>query len=358
LRNAVSRIASIISESVSLNDTEDLVRHAVLAAIKDKARILTTAEIETIAEAVVEDETAVDQDFIEEHAAKRIKDGSYHLSDMELNSLSTDDWYTAALSDNPDIKYVLAGRKFYPVSVYKDERAKGIVSRIAYDIQYAQSMLRTEQHLDDISFVEEPPTEFCPECGSDDVVKVWEDGEVSTFLCTDCDLEFTDIEPDNMFDDIELFDNCFASVYPQSDGWYYEIWFDGIMINEGSVNEPDEVLEFLQLLGDAYHLLETEDVLIAGVQKTITGREEKLDYAFKIANKEAVTVPRTAIYDDLIEVGDTYLDSNNNMLRVSSIVENDIFYASHTITEEFPQELVASRNEFLTMVDEGDYLLQ
>ena len=247
----IDRAAEAVELEPAASDLEEACRAEVASAMRGQRRMLTAEEIEDIVTDVVEEETEADPaDFVE--------GGEIVMSDAEWDSV--EDKVVFESEDGPVEGAVIAGR-FLPASRIACSMDEQAVLASTVDGIAPQALYNP------VPDVKMP----CPRCASSNVTPVWYDAGRVTALCNDCDEEF-DASIDEVahatlaeetVEDIDILPEheVFGSVWNSGDGFGYEIYASGDLVDAGELDTFEEVQERFDDIADAFDDIEEDTVI-------------------------------------------------------------------------------------------------
>lgn len=252
--NVIERLATAI-EQESSNDMEAICRYTVAAEMRHERRMLTADEIEDIVADVVADEAHADPE-------DRFDGEVVEVTDLEAANM--DDIAEFTDEDGETIEGVVVGGKFARLVVKPDQSVRVISASIAKHSEALAHMASVNGGINLKSMYHPVPDVNmpCPTCASRNVTPVWFDSGQVTACCNECGMEF-DASVDDVahatlaertVEDIDILPefNVFGSVWLNGDGYGYEIYASGDMVDSGEAETFDEVQERFDDIADAY----------------------------------------------------------------------------------------------------------
>lgn len=253
----IENIADAIEQEPS-SDMEAMCREEVAMEMRSQRRMLTADEIEDIVEDIVEDEAIADL------SVERVDEGEITVTEPERANIPDEDIVLVEDGDDEDVEGVVIGGRFARLNVVPDRSASVIAKSISRHSEALAHMANVNEGINLKSLYHPVPDVAmpCPVCASRNVTPVWYDrGEVIAH-CNSCDHEFDASVEDvahatlaeRTVEDIDILPeyDVFGSVWLENDGYGYEVYAEGELVDSGAVDTYEEVLERFDDIADAY----------------------------------------------------------------------------------------------------------
>ena len=245
--NIIEKLATAIAQEPS-TELEGICRHAVAIEMRNAKRMLTAEEIEDVVDEVVDEEAIADLE-------DRYEDGEVEVSDAERGNIPEEDIVTMQDEDGEVVEGVVVEGKFARLVIVPDVSKRTISASIANHSDMLAHMANMNEGINLKSLYHPVPDVNmpCPACASRNVTPVWYDSGQVVACCNDCDMEFdasiNDVAhatlAERTVEDIDILPEheVFGSVWLSGDGFGYEIYASGELIDSGEEDdyeEPDE----------------------------------------------------------------------------------------------------------------------
>ena len=258
--NIIEKLATAIAQEPS-TELEGICRHAVAIEMRNAKRMLTAEEIEDVVDEVVDEEAIADLE-------DRYEDGEVEVSDAERGNIPEEDIVTMQDEDGEVVEGVVVEGKFARLVIVPDVSKRTISASIANHSDMLAHMANMNEGINLKSLYHPVPDVNmpCPACASRNVTPVWYDSGQVVACCNDCDMEFdasiNDVAhatlAERTVEDIDILPEheVFGSVWLSGDGFGYEIYASGELIDSGEEDDYEDVIERFDDIADAYDDIE------------------------------------------------------------------------------------------------------
>ena len=254
----IERLATEIEQEPS-SELESMCRQTVAAEMRHAKRLLTAEEIEDIADSVFEEEAIADLENVE--------DGEVVVTEHERRNIPEDE-IVMVDEDGEVVEGVVVEGRFARLVVVPDRHCERVAKRIATHMESLALMVNVNEGVNLKSLYHPVPDVNmpCPKCSSRNVTPVWFDSGQVIACCNDCCAEF-DASIDDVahatlaertVEDIDILPEfeVFGSVWLEDEGYGYEIYASGEVIDSGAADTFNEVQERFDDVADAYEEIE------------------------------------------------------------------------------------------------------
>ena len=252
----IDKIAATIEGEPS-TELEGMCRRAVAIEMRRAKRMLTADEIDDVVEEVVEEEAHADLE-------ERFDGEQVNVSDLEAENIPDDEIVTYTDEDGEEIEGVVVEGRFAKLNIRPDSSVKTISASIAKHSEMLAIMANSSDGINLKSLYHPVPdvNMACPVCASHDVTPVWYDNGQVIACCNFCNREF-DASIDDVahatlaeqtVEDIDILPEheVFGSVWLTGNGYGYEIYASGDLVDSGEAEKYDDVIERFDDVADAF----------------------------------------------------------------------------------------------------------
>ena len=258
--NIIDKLATAVEAEPS-TEMEEICRHAVALEMRHAKRLLTADEVEDIVDDVVSEEALADTESLAE-------DGEVEVTDLERANMDDDEIVVFEDENGENIEGVVVEGRFARLVVVPDRSRSVISASIARHIEHLAHLATISDGIDKESLYHPVPDVLmpCPKCASMNVTPVWYDAGEVVACCNICGNEF-DASIDDVIhatlaertvEDIDILPefDVFGSVWLEDDGYGYEVYASGELVDSGSAEEFIEVQDRFEDIADAYDDIE------------------------------------------------------------------------------------------------------